>query len=259
MWKIFCRCDIIKKNNRGEETMEKIKEFIKDNIYAVILILFFALLQYSPFAYLHGYSDAPIITMSAAVISYIFAAAVKDKKLKIYIPYLYIVSFALAAVLETKGITYEKQHIHNLWTAWLAGYIVLFLLAVVFYSAQKARISKNKKHYISALIALVLAVICTMLYLNKPLTADDITEHKPYVSGKVVSIENSSFTIDVDQSHPKSDNSDLISIPVKTENKDLSVNIESLKIGDRVTVYYDGVIAESYPAQIFKVYGITVG
>ncbi|NMA23990.1 MAG: hypothetical protein GX938_10855 [Spirochaetales bacterium] len=37
---------------------------------------------------------------------------------------------------------------------------------------------------------------------------------------------------------------------------DVSVSGGAFHIGDEVSVYYDGVIAESYPAQINEVYAI---
>ena len=44
-------------------------------------------------------------------------------------------------------------------------------------------------------------------------------------------------------------------VSLQTENKD---SMTHFSIGDRVVVYYDGNIAESYPMQIHTVYAITL-
>lgn len=44
-------------------------------------------------------------------------------------------------------------------------------------------------------------------------------------------------------------------VSLNVENKD---SMTHFSIGDEVVVYYDGMIAESYPMQINKVYAITL-
>jgi len=71
---------------------------------------------------------------------------------------------------------------------------------------------------------------------------------KPSISGTVVEVYENSILIDSDGSP--------YYVSLSAENPD---NIERpISVGDEVTVYFDGNVAESYPMQIHKVYAITV-
>lgn len=76
---------------------------------------------------------------------------------------------------------------------------------------------------------------------------DYITEHEPNITGIVYDVGNSCCMIDSDGSKYQ--------ISLKAENPDSYTDV---RIGDEITVYYDGTVAESYPMQINTVYAITL-
>ena len=84
---------------------------------------------------------------------------------------------------------------------------------------------------------------------------NDIIENEPCVQGVVESVQDESITIRVNEDDPAAASSDLISVSLDVESKD---SITIFYEGDQVAVYYDGAIAESYPAQIHTVYAIVL-
>mgnify|MGYP003623249980 FL=1 len=61
--------------------------------------------------------------------------------------------------------------------------------------------------------------------------------------------------IKVNEDEEAYQSSNLINVSLDVEIKD---GLSEYDVGDEVRVYYDGNIAESYPAQIIKVYAITI-
>ncbi len=84
---------------------------------------------------------------------------------------------------------------------------------------------------------------------------DDIIQNEPCVKGVVESVSEESITIRVNPGEEAAASSDLISVSLNVENKD---SVTHFYVGDEVAVYYDGAIAESYPAQIHTVYAIVL-
>lgn len=76
---------------------------------------------------------------------------------------------------------------------------------------------------------------------------------KPNFSGIVDEVYVQSILVRVNKDEDAIQSSDLMSVSLDVELKDSMTHFE---IGDEVRVYYDGTIAESYPAQINKVYAI---
>lgn len=76
---------------------------------------------------------------------------------------------------------------------------------------------------------------------------------EPNFSGIVEETEEGSILVKVDQDEEEAASSDLISVSLDVELKD---SMTDFNIGDKVRIYYDGNIAESYPAQVNKVYAI---
>lgn len=74
---------------------------------------------------------------------------------------------------------------------------------------------------------------------------------EPNFGGTVEEVHEKSVLVRVNEN--ESTSSDLISVSLDVELKDSMTDFE---VGDEIRVYYDGNIAESYPAQVNKVYAI---
>lgn len=86
---------------------------------------------------------------------------------------------------------------------------------------------------------------------------NEVLHHKPRFSGVVVEINDDiSILVKAKENDPINKSSDLISVSLDVKMSDVSVKGRDFDIGDEVTVYYDGTIAESYPAQVNKVYAV---
>lgn len=103
---------------------------------------------------------------------------------------------------------------------------------------------------LSTLLCLGLAV---SLLTGCARTIDEIIEEEPSVRGTVAGVNAKYFLLDVDLEDPAYETASRISVSRDVENAD---SYTSLKAGDHVAVYFDGVIAESYPAQISTVYAV---
>ena len=121
-------------------------------------------------------------------------------------------------------------------------------------------IMKNKKHTCIALIAsvvLIVAVSSAAIALGAGRgigTIDDIiNNNEPHFSGVVTEVYEKSILVKANDDEDVRASSDLLNVPLNTVRKDSQ---QSFTIGDEVMVYYDGAIAEIYPAQIRKVYAI---
>ena len=71
-------------------------------------------------------------------------------------------------------------------------------------------------------------------------------------TGSISEVYEDSLLIQVDEDQEAYKSSDLISIPL-VGRINIKENATEYHIGDRVCVYYEGEIMESYPAQIAKV------
>lgn len=80
--------------------------------------------------------------------------------------------------------------------------------------------------------------------------------NEPNFAGIIEEVGEQSILVRVNEDEDEIRSSDLISVSFDDELED---GITDIEIGDKVRVYYDGNIAESYPAQINKVYAITFG
>lgn len=104
-----------------------------------------------------------------------------------------------------------------------------------------------KKIYIASGMVLLIAF---MLVYN--FNRNDI-HHKPNFTGTITEIFDKSIMVSVDEGEEELKSSDKIIISLDVKSKDSKTHFT---VGDRVNVFYDGVIAESYPAQINTVYEI---
>lgn len=101
-------------------------------------------------------------------------------------------------------------------------------------------------------LPLLLVFIC--LAACEP-SMNTIVSTKPCVKGVVQEVHEQMILIEVNEDEEARKSSDLISVSLDVQNAD---SITHFYAGDEVAVYYDGQIAESYPAQIHTVYAITL-
>lgn len=84
---------------------------------------------------------------------------------------------------------------------------------------------------------------------------EDVIQKEPNFGAVVVSAGEQSILVLVDEGEEERRSSDLISVSLDVREPD---SMSRFDVGDAVRVYYDGSIAESYPAQITTVYAITL-
>ncbi len=110
---------------------------------------------------------------------------------------------------------------------------------------------KNRKNFWLIIIGMfILGVVLS--YLLKPISMDELYK-KPNFTAVVTEVYDKEIlvTVDKDQDEYKSSDKIIVSLDVKLKDK-----LVSFKAGDKVRIFYDGNILESYPAQIRKVYAI---
>ena len=79
-------------------------------------------------------------------------------------------------------------------------------------------------------------------------------QNEPSIVGVITEVQDQYIQIYIEKDGYPS--GALCNVSLNVENKD---NLYSpMKVGDEVVVYFSGEIAESYPMQINKVYGITL-
>ena len=112
---------------------------------------------------------------------------------------------------------------------------------------------KVKSSKVLWLIVVSIFIVSIILaYLFKPMTMNDIY-HKPNFKGTVLEVLDGAILVSVNEDEDEIKSSDKMSVSLNTKVKD---SMTSFKVGDKVTVFYDGSILESYPAQIPTVYAI---
>ncbi|MDR7810234.1 M56 family metallopeptidase [Lacrimispora sp.] len=94
----------------------------------------------------------------------------------------------------------------------------------------------------------------SILDLIIPMSMHNIAK-EPHFAGTVTEVNDNTILVIVDEGEEVRRNSDLISVSLNVKLKD---SITHYNVGDRVIVYYNGEIAESYPAQINTVYAIVL-
>ena len=93
----------------------------------------------------------------------------------------------------------------------------------------------------------VLTVICSLLFIGCKKSMNYIIENEPNMVGIVENTAEQAILI-------KNDSGEYW-VSLDVENSD---SMTHFNIGDEVVVYYDGIIAETYPGQINTVYAITL-
>lgn len=94
----------------------------------------------------------------------------------------------------------------------------------------------------------------SLLGCEKKMTMNDVI-NEPSFKGVVQEVNENSITVLVNEDEEAYKSSDLIVVSLDVEVKD---GLSEYEVRDEVCVYYDGKILESYPAQVTKVYAITI-
>lgn len=110
---------------------------------------------------------------------------------------------------------------------------------------------KHKK-WIWAVLGLFLLVCLLLTFLFRPMTMNDIY-NEPNFSGVVLEASEASILVLVDEGEDEIASSDKMTVSLDVK---LGDSMTDFSVGNHVKVFYDGTIAESYPAQINNVYAI---
>lgn len=78
---------------------------------------------------------------------------------------------------------------------------------------------------------------------------------EPHFAGSVTEVYDNAILVSVNEGEEEGKSSDLISVSLNVKLKE---SMTDFAVGDRVIVYYNGEIAESYPAQVNTVYAIVL-
>ena len=78
---------------------------------------------------------------------------------------------------------------------------------------------------------------------------------EPHFAGTVTEVDENAILVSVDEGESVRRSSDLIRVSLNVKLKD---SMTHFTVGDRVIVYYNGEILESYPAQVNTVYAIVL-
>ena len=84
------------------------------------------------------------------------------------------------------------------------------------------------------------------------MTMNDIY-NEPNFRGLVLEVSDNTILVAVNQEENEIKSSDKISVSLDTKLKD---SMTSFKVGDKVRVFYDGMILETYPGRVTNVYAI---
>lgn len=232
---------------------------------AILFAILFILFHYTKLATFHGKSDAPIIVGIFGLVALLISYILNLKALTITATFGYIIAFILGVCLETDGIVPGDKLTHQLWLVWLISYWIFIGVGIVYDFLRKikenhqkgATRSKSVVLYFGLLIGVFIVIGSIFVYITRSLTMNEVLHHKPRFSGVVVEInDDTSILVKANENDPIIKSSDLISVSLDVKMKDVSVRGRDFDIGDEVTVYYDGTIEESYPAQLNKVYAI---
>lgn len=97
-------------------------------------------------------------------------------------------------------------------------------------------------------ISFLLAAFCLLALTGcGKRSMDYIIANEPSITGTVTHVETNSILVE--------SNGGEYWVSLDVQNKD---SMTDFGIGDEVAVYYDGMVAESYPMQINTVYAITL-
>lgn len=115
----------------------------------------------------------------------------------------------------------------------------------------------SKGSLITKLIIVIIAIgILLFIFFmsNRPMNMNSVLD-QPNFMGRVEEVRDQSILVRVNEDEEEIRSSDLINVSLDVEIKD---SLSDYTVGHIVQVYYDGNIAESYPAQVNNVYAIVI-
>ncbi|MEG0913981.1 MAG: hypothetical protein RRY69_03210 [Oscillospiraceae bacterium] len=101
-------------------------------------------------------------------------------------------------------------------------------------------------------LAVLLLICLALAYIFKPMTMNDMYS-EPNFTGVVTAVFDKAIIVSVNEGEDELKSSDKMSVSLDVKLKDSMTHFD---VTDKVKVFYDGVISESYPAQINTVYAI---
>jgi uncharacterized protein YabE (DUF348 family) len=110
----------------------------------------------------------------------------------------------------------------------------------------------KQKKVLWIILAVALMLILILAYIFRPMTMNDIYK-EPNFKGIVIEVTKNSILVSVNEDEDEFKSSDKISVSLNVKLKD---SMTHFNVGDNVSVYYNGVILETYPAQVNEVYAI---
>ena len=84
-------------------------------------------------------------------------------------------------------------------------------------------------------------------------TLDQVIDDEPHFTGTVLEVSEHSVLVEADEGEDIRRSGDLVSVSLDIEYED---GKSTYHVGDRVTVYYNGDVAESDPLQVHHVYAV---
>ena len=103
-------------------------------------------------------------------------------------------------------------------------------------------------------VAVLLMLLCLLMGCERSMTMNSVLD-EPHFCALVQEVRENSLLVLVNEDEEARGSSDLIVVSLDVQLKD---GLSEYEVGDEVCVYYDGSIAESYPAQVDRVYAITI-
>jgi beta-lactamase regulating signal transducer with metallopeptidase domain len=94
----------------------------------------------------------------------------------------------------------------------------------------------------------------SILDLIVPMSMNNV-DKEPHFAGTVTEVYDNTILVSVNEGEDARKSSNLISVSLNVKLKD---SMTDFAVGDKVIVYYNGEIAESYPAQVNTVYAIVL-
>lgn len=108
------------------------------------------------------------------------------------------------------------------------------------------------KKYIWIILPVVLLLTLIFAYIFRPMTMNDIYK-EPNFKGIVTEVYEDTILVSVNEDEDEFNNSEKISVSLNVKLKD---SMTHFSVGDNVSVYYNGVILDTIPAQVDQVYAI---
>lgn len=140
------------------------------------------------------------------------------------------------------------------WFVWAGIFLISIIAGIVLEVFVKHNITfKSKKGLAWLMVTFASCLLLTILVVTSPPDLNDIIGREPNFKGTVLEVSDTSLLIEVSEEEDEYRSSDIMSVSLDIQLEDGKAEYH---VGDEVIVYYDGSIAESYPAQIHTVYAI---